>query len=103
GAKSIRQQSTDLARLASRAGDAAGSLRADVQRAKEATDAFAAWLDRQSASKNGSSGVGIESYNWYLKHVQLVPHTWQDEMTIMERELARAHAFLTLEEQRNAG
>jgi hypothetical protein len=31
-----------------------------------------------------------------------VPYTWQDEVTIMERELARAHAFLALEERRNA-
>ena len=53
-------------------------------------------------AKKGPSGVGVENYNWYLKHVQLVPYTWQDEVTLMERELARAHAFLTLEESRNA-
>ena len=34
--------------------------------------------------------------------MQLVPYTWQDEVTLMQRELARAHAFLALEEQRNA-
>ena len=43
-----------------------------------------------------------DNYNWYLQNVQLVPLTWQDEVTLMERELARAHAFLALEEQRNA-
>src|SRR5947207_1139174 len=102
GARSIRQQSADLGALASRLADGAGTLRADVQRAREATDAFAAWLDQQSASKNGPSGVGVENYNWYLRNVQVVPHTWQDEVTMMERELARAHAFLALEEQRNA-
>ena len=48
---------------------------------------------RASASSN---------YDWYLKNVQLVPYTWRDEVTLMERELARAHAFLALEEQRNA-
>ena len=103
GARSIRQQSADLARLVSAVGDTFANLKADVQRAKEATDAFAAWLDQQSASKNGPSGVGVENYNWYLRHVQLVPYTWQDEVAIMQRELARAHAFLALEEQRNAG
>jgi hypothetical protein len=46
--------------------------------------------------------VGVENYTWYLKNVQLVPYTWQDEVRLMERELARAHAFLSLEEQRNA-
>jgi Bacterial protein of unknown function (DUF885) len=101
GGASIHQQSAELAQLASRVDDASGSLKADIQRAKEATDRFAAWLDRQAAAKTGPSGIGIENYNWYLKNVQLVPYTWQDEMTIMERELARAHAFLALEEQRN--
>jgi hypothetical protein len=102
GTRSIRRQSSDLAQLASRVGDAGGSLQADVQRAKDATDAFAAWLDAQASSRTGPSGVGTENYNWYLENVQLVPLTWQDEVTLMERELARAHAFLALEEQRNA-
>jgi hypothetical protein len=31
-----------------------------------------------------------------------VPYTWRDEVTLMERELARAHAYLAAEEQRNA-
>jgi len=103
GTREIRQQSADLERLASRVGDAPGTLKADVQRAKEATDAFATWLDAQAPSKRGSSGIGIDHYTWYLNNVQLVPYTWQDEVTIMERELARAHAFLALEERRNAG
>ena len=102
GTSSIKQQSADLRRLASRVADAPGSLKADVQRAVAATDAFAAWLDAQAPSKRAPSGVGVENYNWYLKNVQLVPYTWQDEVTIMERELARAHAFLALEERRNA-
>jgi hypothetical protein len=102
GTRSIKEQSADLERLASRVAGAQGSLKADVQRAKEATDAFAAWLDAQAPSKRAPSGVGVENYDWYLKNVQLVPYTWQDEVTIMERELARAHAFLALEERRNA-
>jgi uncharacterized protein (DUF885 family) len=102
GTRSIRRQSADLAQLASRAGEATGSLQADIQRAKDATDAFAAWLDAQASSKTGPSGVGAENYNWYLKNVQLVSLSWQDEVRLMERELARAHAFLALEEQRNA-
>jgi len=102
GTRRIRQQSVELERLASRVADAPGTLKADVQRARAATDAFAAWLDAQAPSKRAPSGVGVENYNWYLKHVQLVPYTWQDGVIIMERELARAHAFLALEERRNA-
>jgi hypothetical protein len=102
GARSIRQQSADLSRLASQLEGSAGNLEADVARAREATDSLAGWLESQAASKTGPSGVGVENYNWYLRNVQLVPYTWQDEVTIMERELARSHAFLAIEEQRNA-
>ena len=49
------------------------TLKTDVQRAKDATDAFVAWLESQTPSKTGTSGTGVENYDWYLKHVQLVP------------------------------
>ena len=100
GTQAVRQQSVDLAELGRKVGP--GSLAADVQRAREATDAFAAWLAEQAKSRTGPSGIGIANYDWYLKNVQLAPYTWSEEVTIMERELARAHALLALEEQRNA-
>jgi len=102
GARSIREQSADLEQLLSRVGEERGELRADVQRAREATDAFAAWLEEQLPAKTGPSGVGVENYDWYLANVQLAPHTWAEEVTLMERELARAWTFLALEERRNA-
>jgi hypothetical protein len=109
GTKSIKEQGVALATLASQLWgksaqlrDSSGDLKADLQHAKEATDSFAEWLDAQAQRKTGPSAIGVENYNWYLKHVQLVPYTWRDEVTIMERELARARAFLALEEQRNA-
>ena len=115
GTRSVREQSAALAALGTRldtpgtagqespaTGPEGAALLADIQRAKTATDAFAAWLDSQAANKTGPSGIGVENYDWYLKNVQLVPYSWQGEVTIMERELARAQAFLALEEQRNA-
>ena len=36
-----------------------------------------------------------------LGHVHLVPLTWEDEVRLLERELARAWSSLKLEEQRN--
>lgn len=102
GSKSIRQQSADLERLGAQISESLGDLKTEVARAKKATDDFATWLDSQAASKTAPSGVGVENYNWYLKNVQLVPYTWQEEVAIMERELARAHAFLAVEEHRNA-
>jgi hypothetical protein len=102
GTKAIKQQSADLAGLTPKLMGAGAGLVADVQKAKEATDAFAAWLDSQLPVKTGPSGIGVENYNWYLRNVQLVPYTWQEEVTLMERELARSRAFLAFEESRNA-
>ncbi len=102
GTKAIEQQSRDLGNLAARLGGGPATLVADVRRAKEATDSFAVWLNAQAPSKTEPSGIGIENYDWYLKHVQLVPYTWREEVALMERELGRARAFLIMEEQRNA-
>lgn len=102
GAKNVKQQSTDLAAFAAKLGAGEANLKADVERAKKATDELAAWLDAQAASKTGPSGVGIENYNWYLKNVQLVPYTWSQEVALHERELGRSRALLAMEEIRNA-
>ncbi|MEO8452144.1 MAG: hypothetical protein ABI647_20300, partial [Gemmatimonadota bacterium] len=53
GTRSIRQQSADLAALSPKVQGTA--LAADVARAKEATDSFAVWLDRQAGSKTEPS------------------------------------------------
>ncbi len=69
--------------------------------AKSATVAFAQWLRDESPKKTGPSGIGREQYTWYLRNVLLVPLRWEDELTILRRELARAHTSLRLEESRN--
>lgn len=101
GTKEVREQSAALSRLAMLAGDANGELKSDIARAKEATERFVEWLETQAPSKTASSAIGIDNYDWYLKNVQLVPYTWQQEVALMESELARAHAFLALEEEKN--
>ncbi len=102
GTKAIKQQSADLGAFAARLGDAQPELKAVVDRAKAATDGLAAWLDSQAPAKTGPSGIGVENYNWYLKNVQLAPYTWAEEVTLMERELARSSASLAIEEQKHA-
>jgi hypothetical protein len=105
GAKSLRQQSADLEAFAARLSGGAsdlGALPADVEKARKATDDLAVWVESQLPSKTAPSGVGIENYDWYLKHVQLVPSTWLEEVALMERELARSQALLAMEELKNA-
>ena len=101
GAASIKEQASDLAAIATAWDKDAADLVADVRAARAATDSFATWLDAQAVGKTGSSGIGIAHYDWYLTHVQLVPLSWRDEVTVMERELARAVSSLRLEEDRN--
>jgi uncharacterized protein DUF885 len=103
GARSIRRQSSDLTRLAEQLTATDTQLRASVERARLATDSFAAWVEAQLPARTGPSGVGEANYDWYLHNVQLLPYTWRDEVALMERELARAQAYLVLEERRNAG
>jgi hypothetical protein len=102
GAQSIKQQRVSLERLRARLADPPASLTTAIERAQEATDEFAAWLDAEAPKRTGTSGIGVANYDWYLQHVQLVPATWRDQVTLMERELGRARAFLALEELRNS-
>jgi len=99
-----RAQSAALTDLETKLGSSApADLLAQLRRAKAATDSFATWLASRISTKTGRSGVGVANYDWYLRNVQLVPYTWQDEVRIMERELARARSSLALAEQRNRG
>lgn len=101
GIRAVAEQSADLRALATRVAGTSPELEQDIQRALEATDGFRAWLEAEAPSRTGPSGVGVENYDWYLANVHLVPYTWRDLVTIMQRELARAHAALRLEEHRN--
>jgi hypothetical protein len=74
---------------------------AAIEGAVSATDDLAQWLQEESKSKTGPSGIGKENYTWYLQNVHLVPLTWEDEVMILKRELARAWSSLKLEEHRN--
>jgi hypothetical protein len=103
GIGSIRGQAADLAELEKRVAAAGTDLRQRVASAKAATEAFVAWLEEKAPSKTGPSGVGKESYTWSQRHVHLLPMTWEDEVALLKRELARAHASLKLEEERNRG
>ncbi len=94
----VGEQASGLDDLAKRTASAGPSLKAAVAEAQGATRDYLAWLNTQTASKTGPSGVGIENYDWYLKHVQLSPLSWTQEVAILKRELGRSHAALRLEE-----
>ena len=101
GIGTMRGQARDLAELAEKGSAAGPELRDAVAVARRATDDFVEWLVKQEPSKRGPSGIGKEAYSWYERHVALLPTTWEDEVALLKRELARAHASLKLEEERN--
>jgi len=74
---------------------------AAIDKAISSTNEFVSWLEKEAKSKNGPSGIGKQNYTWYLQNVHLVPVTWDDEVMILKRELARAWTALKLEEHRN--
>lgn len=103
GIRTLKGQATALTALAGRTQANSPAFKAALQSAQRATADFVAWLEREAPSRTGPSGIGKENYNWSLRHVHLVPLTWDDEVMLLKRELARAHTALRFEEQRNRG
>ena len=103
GTGTMRKQVKDLEALDQKTRSSGPELRRAIRDAHPATEDFVTWLDQQAPSKSGPSGIGKENYTWSLRNVHLVPMSWEEEVTLLKRELARAHASLRLEEQRNRG
>jgi hypothetical protein len=102
GIRDIKTQSKDLESILSMPGvSEQQDVVTVVKEAIAATDDLVTWLEKQSASKTGPSGIGKENYTWYQQNVHLLPLTWEDEVLLLKRELARAWTGLKLEEHRN--
>ena len=101
GVRAFEDQREALDDLGKRVGESDRALAAAIAAAGKSTSDFAKWLQAEAPKKTGPSGIGKENYTWYLRNVLLVPLSWEDEVTITRRELARAHASLRLEENRN--
>lgn len=102
GVRAFEEQSETLDALHQRVPARDKALLAAITSARTATDQFAQWLRDESPKRTGPSGIGKAQYTWYLRNVLLLPLSWDEEVTITRRELARAHAALRLEEARNA-
>jgi hypothetical protein len=102
GIRDIRIQLQDLQDLRQKPGVAElPALIEAIQEASQITTQFADWLEKEATKKTGPSGIGKENYTWYQQNVHLVPMTWDDEVMLLKRELARAWTALKLEEHRN--
>ena len=102
GIRDINRQADGLRTiLLNKGASESKSLVTAVRQAVAATEDLAQWLEKEAVHKTGPSGIGKDNYTWYQQQVHLVPLTWEDEVMILKRELARAWSSLKLEEHRN--
>jgi hypothetical protein len=108
GTENLRRQEKRLGSLSKKLGqhhpnNLHPNLGGALSHAKQSTRSFVKWLDAQAPYKNSPSGVGKENYTWYQQNVHLVPLSWEEEVSLLKRELDRAWSSLVLEEQKNQG
>lgn len=102
GIRDIKSQADDLKQLLEQPDIKTDiSLMNAVQAAMTSTLDLVSWLEKEAKTKTGASGIGKENYTWYLQNVNMIPMTWEDEVMLLKRELARAWSSLKLEEHRN--
>lgn len=73
----------------------------DVRQALASVREYHDWLVANRSILNHPSAIGLEQYNWYIKHVRLMPYTADDLREIAEVEWIRALAFLKIEQSVN--
>lgn len=102
GIRNIRQQRANLDLIAEKTtATASEELQQVIAASQLATDQLIAWLEAEAVKKTGPSGIGKENYSWYQQNVHLLPMSWDEEVSLLQRELDRAWSSLKLEEHRN--
>ncbi|MBA3888469.1 MAG: DUF885 family protein, partial [Acidobacteria bacterium] len=90
-------------RLAQAAAQHHPELVAAAEAARDASAGFMTWLESIEATRPAHGGVSKDEYNWFLRNVMLFPYSWDELLTIGEREWQRSMVFLKLEEHRHRG
>lgn len=76
-------------------------LLADVTAARDALVAFREWLRAGRPQMTAPGGVGAARYDWYIRHVRMIPLTAAEMQVLAEREYERTRASLALLRHRN--
>ena len=72
-----------------------------IETAGAAVESFRDWLVANRPAMTADAGVGKAAFDWYLKHVKLMPYTSDEIVTLGQRELDRLWAMYALERHRN--
>lgn len=73
----------------------------DIRAARDAVRKFQAWLNEKRPAWTAQAGAGEAAFDWYLKHVKLMPWTSAELVVLGQRELDRLWAVYALERHRN--
>ena len=76
-------------------------LVADVTAARDALVTFRDWLRAGRPQMTAPGGVGAARYDWYIRHVRMIPLTAAEMQVLAEREYERTRASLALLRHRN--
>jgi hypothetical protein len=87
--------------LLARARQTRPDLVADVSAARDALVAFRDWLRAERPRMAAPGGVGADRYDWYIRHVRMIPLTAAEMLTLAEREHERMTAAFALLRHRN--
>ena len=77
-------------------------LLGECRNATAAAQRYRNWLANNLDSMEASAAIGAENYNWYLKHVRLLPQTVDDLQAIGQREFHRYRFDYVLDRHKNA-
>lgn len=77
-------------------------LPGDCREATAAARRYRDWLAENLDSMQASAAIGTENFNWYLKHVRLLPQTVDDLRAIGKREFHRYRFDYILDRYKNA-
>ncbi|MGH9319706.1 MAG: DUF885 family protein [Vicinamibacteria bacterium] len=78
-----------------------GEMVSDCQAALKAVQGYRDWLRANVDRMPQSAAIGMDNFNWYLKHVRLLPYTSDDLMLLGEREFHRYRLDYLVERNKN--
>lgn len=82
--------------------EAAGSdLLGACREARAAAERYRDWLAAKLDTMKASAAIGTENFDWYLKHVRLLPYTVEDLRAIGKREFHRYRFNYLLDRHKN--
>jgi hypothetical protein len=103
-ARGVRIQQSGLDRFRSLAKNAATKhpeIAAKAESAGRALADYASWLRTTAPTFTARGHIGLDNFNWYLRHVLMMPYTAEQLLTLAERDIARTMSNLAFEENRN--